>query len=172
MNQVMPYIPYASQDPELLSMVEGLIGRHARSVLIDSYANAYNFNASGDGHQSDVRTPPMSASIFEGKYEIDSLCAFLKLSYWTWKLTSDQVLFRIALLPSKAKVTSEWLQAVEKTIDTSKCDPTYIHEYIHTYIHKSSLHPLSVSVSVSIFHLCFVSHPVLPRNGVGLCRLL
>eukprot|EP01035_Chromulina_nebulosa_P015353 gene15353-20344_t len=66
MNQVMPYIPYASQDPELLSMVEGLIGRHARSVMIDSFANAYNFNASGDGHQSDVRTPPMTASIFEG----------------------------------------------------------------------------------------------------------
>eukprot|EP01036_Dinobryon_divergens_P024671 gene24671-33142_t len=120
MNQVMPYIPYASQDPELLSMVEGLIGRHARSVMIDSFANAYNFNASGDGHQSDVRTPPMTASIFEGKYEIDSLCAFLKLSYWTWKLTSDQVLFRMAISPSKAvdESDSEWLRAVEKTIDT------------------------------------------------------
>ena len=124
MNQVMPYIPYLSQDPDLLSMVEGLIGRHARSVMIDPFANAFNFNASGDGHQSDLRTPPMSASVFEGKYEIDSLCAFLKLSYWTWKLTNDEVLLRMALSPSKASVrddsASEWLQAVEKTIETSK----------------------------------------------------
>ena len=127
MNQVMPYIPYASQDPELLSMIEGLIGRHARSVMIDPFANAFNFNASGEGHQSDLRTPPMSASVFEGKYEIDSLCAFLKLSYWTWKLTSDEALFRVALPPSKAATRktgddsdSEWMQAVEKTIDTSE----------------------------------------------------
>ena len=140
MNQVMPYIPYASQDPELLSMVEGLIGRHARSVIIDSFANAFNFNASGDGHQSDVRMPPMSASVFEGKYEIDSLCAFLKLSYWTWKLTSDQVLFRMALSPFKAATfrkssdesDSDWLQAVEKTIDTSKRPSIYI-SYVHDY---------------------------------------
>ena len=40
---------------------------------------------------------------------------------------------------------------------------TYKHTYIHTY--KSSLRP--VSISVFIFHLFFVSHPVLPRNGTG-----
>ena len=39
---------------------------------------------------------------------------------------------------------------------------------LHTYKPvKSSLRPVSVPVSVFIFHLFLVSHPVLPRNGVG-----
>ena len=86
MNQVLPYLPYTPQDPNLQTLVTGLINRQARSVLIDPYANAFNFNASGAGHQKDKRTPPMSKGVFEGKYEIDSLAAFLKLSYWYTKL--------------------------------------------------------------------------------------
>lgn len=46
-----------------------------------SYANAFNFDSSlSTDHADDVRTPPMSNSTFEGKYELDSLAAFLKLS--------------------------------------------------------------------------------------------
>ena len=82
-NQVIPYIPYISEDSHLKDLFIGLINRHAHSILIDSFANAFNFNASGDGHQDDIRTPPMGPGVFEGKYEIDSLCAFLKISYWT-----------------------------------------------------------------------------------------
>jgi meiotically up-regulated gene 157 (Mug157) protein len=86
-NQVIPYIPYASQDSELSNLIEGLIDRHARSVVIDSFANSFNYNASGEGHQDDIRKPAMTPSVFEGKYEIDSLGAFLKLSYWFWSYT-------------------------------------------------------------------------------------
>jgi meiotically up-regulated gene 157 (Mug157) protein len=82
MNQVLPYLPYAPDDPSLQALVTGLINRHASSILLDSFANAFNFDASGAGHQDDQRTPKMRKGIFEGKYEIDSLAAFLKLSYW------------------------------------------------------------------------------------------
>ena len=40
--QVLPYIPYAIQDPKLQDMLRGVIGRQTRSVLKDQYANAFN----------------------------------------------------------------------------------------------------------------------------------
>lgn len=54
-NQLIPYVPYVSSDEALMYLFEGLIARHAQSVLIDSFANAFNYNASGDGWQSDLR---------------------------------------------------------------------------------------------------------------------
>lgn len=100
-NQILPYVPYASQDPNLAILVEGLITRQAKSVLIDAFANAFNYNASGAGHQDDIRKPAMSPSVFEGKYEIDSPAAFLKISYWYWKYTE-----------STSFMTSTWADAV------------------------------------------------------------
>jgi meiotically up-regulated gene 157 (Mug157) protein len=110
MNQVLPYVPYARDDEELQYLFEGLINRHAKSVIIDPFANAFNFNSSGAGHQSDRRTPPMKPSVFEGKYEIDSICAFLKLSYWYWKSVGDQSLVKF--------VDDRWLSAVQTALNT------------------------------------------------------
>lgn len=85
-NQVLPYLPYITRDQPLNDMIKGLIRRHAKSVLINPFANAFNYNtSSGHDHQSDITKPPMTAAVFESKYEIDSLCAFLKLSYWYWR---------------------------------------------------------------------------------------
>jgi meiotically up-regulated gene 157 (Mug157) protein len=112
MNQVIPYIPYAKEDSSLQYLLEGLINRHAKSVLIDPFANAFNFNASREGHKSDIRTPPMTPSVFEGKYEIDSLAAFLKLSYWYWYYAGDEALLRFA--------DSTWLSSVQTLLKTGK----------------------------------------------------
>lgn len=111
-NQVLPYIPYAPEDADLQVLLEGLIARQAKSVLIDPFANAFNFKPNGQGHQSDQRTPPMGPAVFEGKYEIDSLCAFLKLSYWHFRYSGDSALTRFA--------TSTWFDAVTALLDTGK----------------------------------------------------
>ena len=100
-NQLMPYVPYVSVDPSLATLVEGLIARHARSVLLDPFANSFNYNASGAGHQHDNVKPPMTKSVFESKYEIDSLGAFFKISYWYWRYSG-----------SVSFMTDEWLSAV------------------------------------------------------------
>lgn len=113
-NQLMPYIPYANQDYHLQSLIEGLINRHAKSILIDSFANSFNYDNStyGGDHQNDKRIPPMTPAVFEGKYEIDSLCAFLKLSFWQYKLVGDRSLIRFSS-------TSSWIDAVSRLVDTS-----------------------------------------------------
>jgi meiotically up-regulated gene 157 (Mug157) protein len=65
-NQVLPYVRLAPQDPHLQDLICGLINRHAADVAHDPFANAFNFNASGAGHQSDQRKPPMTPQVFEG----------------------------------------------------------------------------------------------------------
>jgi meiotically up-regulated gene 157 (Mug157) protein len=92
-NQVLPYIQFTPQDGELQELVCGLILRQAANVLHDPYANAFNFNASGAGHQDDQRRPPMTKSVFEGKYELDSIMAALKLAYHYYNVTQDDSCF-------------------------------------------------------------------------------
>jgi meiotically up-regulated gene 157 (Mug157) protein len=110
MNQLMPYLPYVSEDSGLQSLVEGLIHRHAASLLVDPFANAFNFNASGEGWQTDTRTPPMKPELFEGKYEIDSLASFLKLSYWDYRYGGEDALFRFA------NYDESWINAIESAL--------------------------------------------------------
>ncbi len=132
MNQVLPYVPYVKGDKNLQYLFQGLINRHAKSVLIDPFANAFNFNASGDGHQKDIRTPSMTRSVFEGKYEIDSLCAFLKLSYWYWHYMGEESLQQFGGI---------WLKAVNQALDTieimrtdngQESNPPYLFERLTT----------------------------------------
>ena len=58
-NQVAAYFPLAAQDAALAALLRGVAMRQARSVLIDTYANAFNIEPIGAGLQSDPRTPPM-----------------------------------------------------------------------------------------------------------------
>jgi len=92
-NQLLPYVPLAPKDPLLAQLICGLVRRHAQDVAHDPFANAFNFNASGAGHQDDHRTPAMSAQVFEGKYELDSLAAVLKLAAAYYNATNDATCF-------------------------------------------------------------------------------
>jgi uncharacterized protein len=39
-NQVYPYLRFIQQDASLADLIRGVIGRQARNILIDPYANA------------------------------------------------------------------------------------------------------------------------------------
>jgi len=81
--QVRPYILLAREDREIAQMIQGLIERQFRFILLDPYANAFNSAPNGMGHQDDLTE--MSPWIWERKYEIDSLCYPIQLSYLLWK---------------------------------------------------------------------------------------
>ena len=81
--QVRPYLLLASGDREVADMIKGLIDRQFDCLLRDPYANAFNESADGRGHQSDETE--MSPWVWERKYEIDSLCYPIQLSYLFWK---------------------------------------------------------------------------------------
>ena len=80
--QVTNYIPLAG-DGEVAEIIEGVIRRQLKYIEIDPYANAFNKEANGEGHITDL--PRQSEWVFERKYEIDSLCYPIRLLYLYWK---------------------------------------------------------------------------------------
>lgn len=81
--QVRPFLRFAKQNKELQDMLVGLIRQQLSLILQDPYANAFNQSQNGAGHQDDLTD--MQPGIWERKYEIDSLCYPLQLSYVLWK---------------------------------------------------------------------------------------
>jgi uncharacterized protein len=90
--QVWPYLPLLKDDPSLRQLVAGLINRQVWCVQTDPYANAFNFDGSKPSHWASDRTD-MKNELHERKWEIDSLCYPVRLSYGYWKATGDVSLF-------------------------------------------------------------------------------
>jgi uncharacterized protein len=83
--QVRPYLRLAQDDPHFADLIAGVVRRQAQYVLLDPYANAFNEAENGRCHNQD-RTA-MSGWVWERKYELDSLCAPLKLAHDLWRVT-------------------------------------------------------------------------------------
>ncbi len=89
--QVWPYLPLAKGDRKLQAMLAGVIHRQARCILLDPYANAFNEGLTGSEWDSDITD--MKPGLHERKWEIDSLCYPIRLSYGYWKTTGDASVF-------------------------------------------------------------------------------
>lgn len=83
--QLRPYLILAQEDEEVADTIEGLSNRLYRCIQSDAYANA--FNEKGDGMCWEKDETDMGPDIWERKYEIDSLCFPIQLSYLLWKNT-------------------------------------------------------------------------------------
>jgi hypothetical protein len=88
--QVGPYLSLAREDGKLRELIEGLIRRQARMILLDPYANAF---------MRDEKVAPLSwavndkteqrPGVGERKWEVDSLCYTIRLAHGYWKATGD-----------------------------------------------------------------------------------
>jgi meiotically up-regulated gene 157 (Mug157) protein len=88
--QVWPYLPLAAHDGRLRDLLEGVIRRQVRCLLIDPYANSF---------MADLDAPPlkwslkddteMKRGVGERKYELDSLCYPIRLAHGYWQHTGD-----------------------------------------------------------------------------------
>ncbi len=89
--QLRPYLHLAKDDAPLTRLFRGLIRRHARCVLIDSYANAFMKDPAAPTSLSwstSDRTE-MKPGVAERKWEVDSLCYVLRLAHDYWHATGD-----------------------------------------------------------------------------------
>ena len=118
-NQVWPYLRFINKDPDIQFMLRGLINRQVRCVLKDPYANAFNEDL----------------GIWERKFELDSLCAFLRLSSGYYHQTEDLVPF-----------TGKWLEAVNKLISVMQLEQNTLNKDNQELLfqfktHAGHLHP-------------------------------
>jgi meiotically up-regulated gene 157 (Mug157) protein len=88
--QVWPYLLLAAKDKSLRELLEGVIRRQVRCLLIDPYANAFMADLSAlplEWSRKDATE--MKQGVGERKYELDSLCYPIRLSHGYWKHTGD-----------------------------------------------------------------------------------
>ncbi len=106
--QVWPYLPLAARDPALRSLLEGVIRRQARCLLIDPYANAFMADLSAPALTwSTQDKTDMKQGVGERKYELDSLCYPIRLAHGFWKHTGDTRPF-----------DAQWQKAMHLVVDT------------------------------------------------------
>ncbi len=92
--QVYPYLSLANEDEKLKNLLKGVINKQVECVLLDSYANAFFNDANKVSEWKDDSTQ-MKPGIHERKWEIDSLCYVMRLSYNYWKITGDSSIFDV-----------------------------------------------------------------------------
>ena len=127
-NQMQSYLPLLQADSSahsLASLYRGVINLQARYILLDPYCNAFqppvesgippSINGAASG---DVVTPNYTnQSVFECKYELDSLAAFLEISRNYYNATEDIDFFK----------SYNWVKAIESvmTVAEAQMIPTY-----------------------------------------------
>lgn len=103
--QVWPYLHLCNKDEKLKNLIAGVINRQTKCILIDPYANAFNYGATGSHWKDDITD--MKPELHERKWEIDSLCYPIRLAYGYWEETKDNSCF-----------DDNWKQAVQKIYET------------------------------------------------------
>ncbi len=103
--QVWPYLPLAKEDKKLRDLIAGVINRQTRCILIDPYANAFNFDREGSEFDKDLTA--MNPELHERKWEIDSLCYPIRLAHGYMEATDDLSPF-----------DQEWREAMRLVVKT------------------------------------------------------
>lgn len=106
--QVWPYLPLCKKDEQLRLLIAGVINRQTRCILKDPYANAFYKDESKVSEWKDDVTK-MQPGIHERKWEIDSLCYPIRLTYGYYQETGD-----------KRVLDKDWERAMEAVIKTFK----------------------------------------------------
>jgi meiotically up-regulated gene 157 (Mug157) protein len=106
--QVWSYLTFLRRDKPLRDLVVGVINRQVRNILKDPYANAFYNDPARIGEWKDDMTT-MQPGIHERKWEIDSLCYPIRLSYRYWQQTKDTSPF-----------DEKWQEAVKLILKTFK----------------------------------------------------
>ncbi len=105
--QVTHYLPLTKDDPEIRSIIRGLIVRQLAYIRIDPYANAFNIEKNGHGHTDDL--PLNDPWVWERKYEIDSLCYPFRLAYLYLKASGDDSIINDDFITTAKTVVDLWI---------------------------------------------------------------
>ena len=104
--QIRPYLMAAGEDGDIADMLVGLVKKQFFYVNLDPYANAFNQEANGNCWEHDETD--MGPWIWERKYELDSLCYPIQLSYLVWKNTGRTDQFDETFVKGVRRILKVW----------------------------------------------------------------
>ena len=127
-NQMQSYLPLlkpSSSPNSLASLYRGVINLQARYLLTSPYCNSFQPPveskippSANSAARNDVVKPPYNnQSVFECKYELDSLAAFLEISTNYYQATNDTAFFG----------KYQWVNAIKAVLSVAEAmmTPTY-----------------------------------------------
>ena len=110
--QVWPYLRFAREDKQLASLIEGVIRRQSRCILIDPYANAFLRSTSDKPLSWAVHDDTdMLPGVGERKWEVDSLCYTIRLAHGYWKATGSPT-------SDTGPFDSQWRASAQRIVQT------------------------------------------------------
>ncbi len=104
--EVSHYIPLAKDNKDIAEIIEGVIRKQRKYIEIEPYANA--FKRAPDSHEEFDDYPKNNPIVWERKYEIDSLCYPIRLTYLYWKATGDNSILDETFINSVRTTVSLW----------------------------------------------------------------
>ncbi len=105
--EVSHYIPLARDNYDIRAIIGGVIKKQREYISLEPYANAYKKEE--NDHEEFRDFPKNHPIVWERKYEIDSLCYPLRLTYLYWKATGDESLVDISFLESAKTTVDLWI---------------------------------------------------------------
>ena len=106
--EVSHYIPLAKENKEIRNIIKGVIKRQRYYISIDAYTNA--FKKEPNSHREFDDYPIPNPIVWERKYEIDSLCYPIRLTYLYWKATGDDSVLDESFTCSAETIVNLWIK--------------------------------------------------------------
>jgi uncharacterized protein len=93
-HQMVPYLPLLPYDKNLQALFRAVLNLQGQYIADKPYCNAFQPPPASGLRPNSVPggisiTPAIDGSVYQCKWEIDSLASFLRLSWGYWEATND-----------------------------------------------------------------------------------
>jgi len=107
-HQFVPYLPLLPYDASLRTLFRGLINLQARHIADKPYCNAFQpppeSSLPSQSRAANIRiSPDIDSTVYQCKWEIDSLASFLRLSWGYYESSNGDSSF----------INDNWLNAIQ-----------------------------------------------------------